>query len=161
MSIASVLAFVVGAIAAKSKSMQVARPSEDHPELAELEAKVAELEDALATSNSVRDVLAIDRDDWRARAEAYRARLDRPGFGAQMPAGPDFRPVSLVEQQSRQALQQAAVNQMQNQMAAAQAYQGQAANMPYGQGLAGLLGGQAFEDFCNCVPARHDLFLPR
>jgi hypothetical protein len=173
MSVSSILAFVIAGAAAKiSKSVQVARPSEDR-ELVKLKARVVELEDAIATANAQarRDQELIDI--WRTRALYAEAPQGQaiatapqppPGFGALRPAGPDFRPPEV-------ALRQAAAQMAQNaqQLNAYQQY----ANAQNNQALAqyaqhqGLLGVQAlasggvWEDFCNCVPARHDMLLPR
>jgi hypothetical protein len=154
MSVTSILAFVLAGVAARAKSAQVARPSEDRTR--ELEARVAELEDAIATANvqARRDQELIDI--WRERAAG-----PPPGFGALQPAGPDFRPPQIALQQAAQQLQ------AQAQMQYAQMQQAQYSNYQQGlgQGLGqamGLLGAQNLinaELWCNCVPARHDMLL--
>lgn len=156
MSISSILAFVLAGVAAKTKSVQVARRSEDRTR--ELEARIAELEAAIGAANerARRDQELIDI--WRERALA--------------PAGPDFRPPQIAQQQA--AMMQAALAQAQhaqqlaqyNQQAAmnAQNFYNQGAqyqNQMLGQAV-GLHGAQNLIDaelWCNCVPARHDMFL--
>ena len=157
MSISSVLAFVLAGVAAKAKSVQVARRSE---RIAELEAerdrqyeenaalivRIAELEGDVARANIQyrRDQELIDI--WRERAL---------GGGAQQP------PPQIALQQAAAQLQQAQYNAqaaMNAQNLGAQ-YQ----NQMLGQQVPmGLLGAQTLIDaelFCNCVPARHDMFL--
>lgn len=85
------------------------------------------------------DDLRRDRDDWRRMAEAWRGHMLRESPPAQNAA---------LQQQNLMAQyhQQAAMN----------------AQNFYGQGLGQMLGlaqAQALGDFCNCVPARHDMFL--
>ena len=151
MSISSILAFVLAGVAAKTKSVQVARRSEDRTR--ELEARIAELEAAIGAANELarRDQELIDI--WRERALA--------------PAGPDFRPPQIAQQQA--AMMQAQHGQQlaqYNQQAAmnAQNFYNQGAqyqNQMLGQAV-GLLGAQNLinaELWCNCVPARHDMFL--
>ena len=150
MSVSSILALLVGAIAVKTKSGQVARRSEDR--IAELEgerdrqyeenvaliARIATLEDAIATANAQarRDQELIDL--WRERALATPARQVV-----------DFRP-----QQQAAALQQAQAHLQQMTKVAQNA-------MVHGQRMM-MLGAQGLIDaelWCNCVPARHDMFL--
>jgi hypothetical protein len=160
MSISSVLAFVIAGAAAKVKSVQVARRSEDR--IAELEARIATLEDAIATANAAarRDQELIDI--WRERALA-----NVPAVIAG-PAGPDFRPPQIAQQQHAIAQQQQA-QMLQAQQNMAQAQQAQLAQYAGMQNYlnqqarpVGLLGAQSLIDaelWCNCVPARHDMFL--
>jgi hypothetical protein len=159
MSISSILAFVIAGVAAKTKSVQVARPHED---VAELKAKVAELEDAIATANvnARRDQELIDI--WRERALLAEKAIATgpqppPGFGALRPAGPDFRPPEV-------ALRQAAAQMQNAQLAQYQYAQQQSAYQHGMQGMQALGQAQSLMDtelWCNCVPARHDMFLPR
>jgi cell division protein FtsB len=147
MSISSVLAFVLAGVAAKAKSVQVARRSEDrvaelwaehlHAENVELKRRVAELEDAIATANvqARRDQELIDI--WRERALG--------------------RPPQVALQQAAAQMQAAQMQAQQNILAQHNAQQ----NQQLGQAV-GLLGAQTLIDaelFCNCVPARHDMFL--
>ena len=172
MSVSSILAFVIAGAAAKVKSVQVARRSQDK-RVAELEARIAELEDAIASANAQarRDQELIDI--WRERALYAEAPI-----GALVPAGPDFRPPQIALQQAEQ--QQAAALRQQQMLAAqynaqaamnAQNYYSGAQNglaqlgqAQHPQGLGqpmGLLGAQMIdaELWCNCVPALHDMFL--
>jgi hypothetical protein len=166
MSISSVLAFVLAGVAAKAKSVQVARRSEleaerDRQRIAELEADVAR-----ANIQYRRDQELIDI--WRERAL---------GGGAQRPAGPDFRPPQIALQQA--AAQMQALQAQQNMLAQhnaqaamnAQNFYNQGAQMNaqnfYNQGAQQQYQNQQLlaqslidaELFCNCVPARHDMFL--
>jgi hypothetical protein len=122
----------------------------------ELKARVAELEEAIGAANvqARRDQELIDI--WRERAIANVPAVVAP-------------PPSLVERQSRAALQQAQLAQQANAQANAQlAQQYQHAQW---QGLqSGLLGqglqaqAQSLMDaefWCNCVPARHDMLRPQ
>jgi hypothetical protein len=191
MSVSSILAFVLAGVAAKVKSgqigsnrvksVQVARRSDDDAahavmkdmarELRAAEARIAELEGDVHRANVQfrRDQDLIDI--WRTRALYAEAPP-----GAIRPLGPDFRPPqiaqqqSLIEQQSRAALQRQAANMQ--QMAQAQAalqqsqlnaqYNAQHAQQAF-PGLAsmGLLGAQSLinaELFCNCVPSRSQVW---
>ena len=123
--------------------------------VAELEARVAELEDAIATANAHarRDQELIDL--WRERALAAIPAAPPAGFGQAMP--------QIALQQAAAAMQgmhqaQAALQQQANAQAMAQAnFYAQQNGL-----VAGLLGAQNLieaELWCNCVPARHDLFL--
>jgi hypothetical protein len=142
-----------------------------YEENAGLIARIAELEDDVARANVQfrRDQDLIDI--WRARALYAEAPA-----GAIVPAGPDYRPQSLVEQQSRAALQRQAdrMQQMQQaqeaqlaqyaQLSAAQYNAQQAMNAQNfygGQGLGqGLLGAQNLDAglWCNCVPSRSQVW---
>ena len=163
MSVSSLLALVVaGAAAFKGKRVKdelgVAAPGRLLLRAinADLRRRVEELEDAIASANvqARRDQELIDL--WRERALFAEAPI-----GAVLPAG-------QRRMQQAQALA-AQANQQANQNALAQYNQQQAMNAqnyPYqNQGLGqamGLLGAQSLinaELWCNCVPARHDLFL--
>ena len=155
MSISSILAFVLAGVAAKTKSVRVAKRSEDrvaelwaehlHAENVELKRRVAELEDAIATANvqARRDQELIDI--WRERALGRPPQVALQQAAAQMQAQQ-----ALLAQYDQQQVQN-----FYNQ--GAQQYQ----NQQLGQAI-GLLGAQTLIDaelFCNCVPARHDMFL--
>jgi hypothetical protein len=168
MSVSSILAFVLAGAAAKAKSVQVARPSEDivgravmkemARELREAKARIADLEDDIARANVQyrRDQELIDL--WRERALVNVPALPQP-------AGPDFRPPHIAQMQAQAALQQMQArheNQVsQNLLAQYNAQQQGLAQMQmaaqnamvYGQGL--MHGAQAINDlWCNCVPSR-------
>jgi hypothetical protein len=154
MSISSILAFVAAGVAAKVKSGQVARPSEDR--IAELEARIAELEDDIAAANDQarRDQDLIDM--WRERAlyavPAGAAVPARPPDVAALP--PD---VAALQQQAAAYHNQAALAQYQG----LQNHAAQNAQAFYGQGLGALLGAQSLIDaelFCNCVPSRSQVW---
>ena len=91
---------------------------------------------AIADLEAQRDELRRERDDWRARAEAWRARAI-----TDIPPTQELQWYAAAQQLAQQMAQQ-------NQLAAMQTPQ-------Y------LLGAQALNPsmFCNCVPARHDMFL--
>ena len=136
MSVSSILAFVVAGVAAKNRRAD--RP--DKKRIAELEVKIAELEDAIATANvqARRDQELIDI--WRERALAP--------------------PPQIAQQQAAQMLQAQAYAQQMNFQNAA--YQNQGLAQLGQQAPLGLLGAQTLIDrelWCNCVPARHDMFL--
>ena len=94
---------------------------------------------AIAELEAQRDELRRERDDWRARAEAWRARAI-----TDIPPTQELQWYAAAQQLAQQMAQQ-------NQLAAMQ-------TPNYQQGL---LGAQALNPsmFCNCVPARHDMFL--
>jgi hypothetical protein len=180
MSVSSILAFVIAGVAAKVKSVQVARRSEDR--IAELEgerdrqyeanagliARIAELEGDVHRANVQfrRDQGLIDM--WRERAlsipAAVRPEWQRPagppaGFGQLQPAGPDFRPPQIALQQAALQMQAQAQQVQLAQYQGLQNYQAAQNAMVYGNSL---LGAQSLVDaelWCNCVPARHDMFL--
>jgi len=159
MSVSSVLAFVLAGVAAKAKSVQVARRSE---RIAELEAerdrqyeenaalivRIAELEGDVARANIQyrRDQELIDI--WRERALGRPPQVALQQAAAQMQAQQN-----MLAQHNAQA----AMNTQNFYNQGAQQYQ----NQQLGQAV-GLLGAQSLIDaelFCNCVPARHDMFL--
>jgi hypothetical protein len=155
MSISSVLAFVLAGVAAKAKSVQVARRSEfkaerdrQYEENAALIVRIAELEDAIATANAQarRDQELIDI--WRERALGRPPQIALQQAAAQMQAQQN-----MLAQHNAQA----AMNAQNFYNQGAQQYQ----NQQLGQAV-GLLGAQSLIDaelFCNCVPARHDMLL--
>ena len=100
---------------------------------------------AIADLEAQRDELRRERDDWRARAEAWRARAI-----TDIPPTQELQWYAAAQQLAQQMAQQN------------QAYQQQNAKMVqqnlYQQGLLGAQGLNP-ELFCNCVPARHDMFL--
>jgi hypothetical protein len=162
MSVSSVLAFMLAGVAAKAKSVQVARRSE---RIAELEAerdrqyeenaalivRIAELEGDVARANIQyrRDQELIDI--WRERA------LGRPPQVALQQAAAQMQAAQMQAQLLAQHNAQAAMNAQNFYNQGAQQYQ----NQQLAQAV-GLLGAQSLIDaelFCNCVPARHDMFL--
>lgn len=156
MSVSSILAFVLAGAAAKAKSVQVARRSDD---------RIAELI-ALRIDNAD---LRRELDQARADYDALRRATDfghSHGLQAPQPAGPDFRPPHIALQQQAAALQMQAQANMQAQQAQLAQYQG-LQNAYQNQGLAqnlagmGWLGAQNLIDaelFCNCVPSRSQVW---
>jgi hypothetical protein len=162
MSVSSLLALVVaGAAAFKGKRVKdelgVAAPGRLLLRAinADLRRRVEELEDAIASANvqARRDQELIDL--WRERALFAEAPI-----GAVRPAGV----FQLAQQQMAQAqANQQALNAQYHQQNALAQYNRQQNYQNQGLGQAmGLLGAQSLinaELWCNCVPARHDLFL--
>lgn len=155
MSVLSTLALLVTTAAVKLKP---SREAEDPARaIAELEAQ--------------RDEFRRERDDWRARAEAWRERaLERIEARPPQAAGPDFRPPQLAQAQLAQWQQAQGINPyyaaqqlgQQAQQNAQLAQQQQLAAMQQNYLNQGLLGAQGLQmpgEWCNCVPARHDMFL--
>lgn len=134
-----------------------------HDEVARLRAELAdaqlrpEREDparAIADLEAQRDELRRERDDWRARAEAWRERA-LVNIPAQQPAGPDFQRAQWAQAQQQIAQQAQIYPQMAQQgPLAAVGMLNQANQMLGAQNLSSLN-----DMFCNCVPARHDLFV--
>ena len=119
---------------------------QDDKRVAELEARVAELEDAIATANAHarRDQELIDL--WRERALAA------------IP-GPQAAPQILLHQMAQ--AQNAAAAQLAQNAAAAQLAQNPQAQQNQGRAQAiGLLGAQMIdaELYCNCVPSRSQVW---
>jgi hypothetical protein len=158
MSILTTLALMTGAVVAKLRMPDA--DVEVEVEVTRLQARVDELDRQL--TNLERDLATtrIEADRWRALVERYQGRAEQ-----QLPAGPDFGPHYITEEMRLRLQAQHQTRELQA-MAQAQAQQDQAQLAQYNQGLAavnypiaqaqGLLG--AYEGFCNCVPARHDMF---
>ena len=131
MSVLTTMALMVTAIA---KNLRADRQDD---RVAELEAQIAKIAD--------------DRDMWRERA------LERIEARPPQPAGPDFRPPQQAQginpywQLGQLAQQNAQLAQQQQLAAMQQNY--------LNQGLLGAQGLQMPGEWCNCVPARHDMFL--
>jgi hypothetical protein len=147
MSVLSTLALLVTTAAVKLKAN---REAEDPARaIAELEAQ--------------RDELRRERDDWRARAEAWRERaLERIEVRPPQAAGPDFRPPQLAQAQLAQWQQAQGLAMAQYAQQQAQQYQQNLGMQQQNYLNQGLLGAQALQmpaEWCNCVPARHDMFL--
>lgn len=163
MSVSSILAFVLAGVAAKAKSVQVARRSERIAELeserdrqyeanAALIMRIAELEGDVHRANIQfrRDQELIDM--WRERSAGAP-------LGALVPALP-FRPPHIAQaqmQQAQAAMQQAQYQGLQNQGLAQHNAQQSYANVA----PMGLLGVQSLIDtelWCNCVPSRSQVW---
>lgn len=163
MSVSSILAFVLAGVAAKkARADRPAAKSPTYAELvfdnADLRRRLEELEDDVARANVQyrRDQELIDL--WRARA------LTPPGgWAAQVPAGPDFRPIALQQQHAAQ-LQQFAHQTNQGLLAQMNAQQAQQAAQMLGMQknrlAQGLLGSQQLDPglWCNCVPSRSQVW---
>ena len=106
-----------------------------------------------------------ERDDWRARAEAWRERaIDRIDARPPQPAGPDFRPPELARAQELQwyAAQQQLAQQSQNyQQCAQMAQQNQLAAQQNLYNPAVYGPGVDPELWCNCVPSRAQVWAAR
>jgi len=150
MSVLTTLALMTSAVVAKLREPPV------DVEITRLQAKVDDLDRQLTNFERDLAIARLQADRWRALAERREEQ--------QRPAGPDFG-VHQITEEMRLRLQ--AQFQAQQLMAMAQSQQ---ANMnmqqaQYHQGLAqqnyfqGNLGAQAQAlEWCNCVPARHDMF---
>lgn len=148
MSVSSVLAFVLLGTRAftgprdRAEERPTRTPYEELvAELSEAKARIAELEDDVHRANVQfrRDQELIDL--WRERAMQPQAQ-------------------SLVEQQSRAALQRQAQNMQALQLAQYSAQQAQQAQRAQYAGM-GLLGAQNLIDaelWCNCVPSRSQVW---
>jgi hypothetical protein len=114
-------------------------------------------------------VADLTRELEAERAQSWRNQpivtVDAP-----QPAGPDFRPPEYAQAQALnwRAQQAHAQAQYHQQMAAQQmnavGYQQDLIGQLQGLQQGHLLGAQSLEmpgEWCNCVPARHDMFLPR
>ena len=133
MSVSSILAFVLLGTRAFIGPRDRAEEKPTRPSYAELKARVAELEADIGAANELarRDQELIDM--WRERALAN------------VPA------VIAAPQQNWQLAQQQGALLQQQLYSQAQQYMQQ-----------GLLGAQTLNNselWCNCVPARHDMFL--
>jgi hypothetical protein len=129
----------------------VAKPRPHDVEITELKALVDELNRQLMEARTVavrlghqRDEARLEGDRWRALVERYQGRKEQ-----QRPAGPDFGAQLERDRARAQAQQLMAMGQSQ-QYPATQQYALAAAQGLQEQGRM----------FCNCVPARHDMFLP-
>lgn len=127
----------------------VARPAfrvEPDPDNARIVALEAELDDLKRDLGEAR----AQRDRWETLAIGWQRRYEQainPVVAREIAA-------QEVAQRQMNQLMQAQMAQSQNAQMA-QYHQAQMMGM---QNQVGLLG--AFEGFCNCVPARHDMFLP-
>jgi hypothetical protein len=136
-------------------------------EVTRLQAKVDDLDGQLLEARRDYDRLLIEADRWRALAERYQGREEQ-----QRPAGPDFGVHQITEEmrlrmqaqfQAQQLMamaQSQQANMQQAQQAQALAQQNCFQGNLMGLGHVGALGSQAQAlEWCNCVPARHDMFL--
>lgn len=161
MSVSSILAFVLAGAVAKNRRAD----RRDEKRIAELIARIASLEHDVARANAQakRDQELIDI--WRARALSG----GYPEPALQRPAGPDFRPPHVAQQQAQLLQSQAAMQQMQlaqqsqglAQYAQGAQYNAQQNLQNYQHSHIGLLGAQGLIDaelWCNCVPSRSQVW---
>lgn len=157
MSVSSMLAFVLAGAAVKNRRAD--RPDK----IAALNAEIAALKVDLADARRDRDQARADLKAYERQASERASRVALEALQAARPAGPDFRPPHIAQMQQAALLQQAQAQHYQ----AAQNYnsllnqQHFAQQAQLGQAMR-LLGAQSLinaELWCNCVPARHDLFL--
>jgi hypothetical protein len=172
MSVLTTLALMATAVVAK-----VRQPPVD-VEITRLQAKVDDLERRLKNLRGDLVISRIQADRWQALVERYQGREEQ-----QRPAGPDFSsPQFTEEMRLRMQAQHQAQHQVQQLMAMAQSQQAnmnaqqaqqhqalaqqnyfQSNQMDLGHQVGvGILGSQPQAqalEWCNCVPARHDMFL--
>jgi hypothetical protein len=158
MSILTTLALMTSAVVAKLHNPDV--------EMTRLQAKIDDLEGQLTEAKTVAVVLGRERDQLRVLVERYQGREDQ-----QRPAGPDFSVHQITEEMRLRLQAQYQMRQLQAMAQSQQALQMLAQQNFYGEGIPQMLGLQhnqlgaqltgAHEGFCNCVPARHDMFLRR
>jgi hypothetical protein len=145
MTILTTLALMTSAVVAKLHESSDVEATRLQAKVDEFERKVADVERDLAA-------LRLECDRWRAsdfRPPQLLART--PELDEEFRAQQQTRALMAYAQQQTQAQQmQAQAQQMQMQM-----------NQQYLGGLAQQSSQGAYEGFCNCVPARHDMFLPR
>jgi hypothetical protein len=155
MSILTTLALMTSAVVAK-----LHEPSD--VEATRLQAKVDDLERELEDVNRELDRTILDlttsrieTDRWRVLVERHQGR---EGQRQLLPRTPELDAEFRAQQQTRALM---AYAQMQQVQAQTQQMQMDQQYFQQNQGLAqqGLQG--AYESFCNCVPARHDMFLQR
>jgi len=138
----------------------VAKPRPHDVEITELKALVDELNRQLMEAGHQRDEARLEGDRWRAMVERYQGRKEQ-----QRPAGPNFGAqleMDRARAQTQQLMAMAQSQQYQYQDNMAQNQQQALAAQNYGQGFPQMLDGLAgaHQGLCNCVPARHDMFLP-
>jgi|HubBroStandDraft_6_1064221.scaffolds.fasta_scaffold01938_6 hypothetical protein len=163
MSVLTTLALMTSAVVAKLRESPV------DVEITRLQAKVDDLNRQLTNFERDLTIARIQADRWRALVERYQGREEQ-----QRPAGPDFTTEEMrsrlqAQYQAQQLMamaqsQQANINAQQTQQHQALAqqnyFQGGLQSLEHQVGV-GALGSQAQTlEWCNCVPARHDMFLP-
>ena len=133
MSILTTIALMAGSFAAKIRQI---KPNPMDVEIARLQVKVNELKAKI-------DDLDRERDSWYELMQAWRSRYyelrDAPRVTQQRPTPQSLQQDYTVWQAHR----------------AMQCQNAQAMQNVFHQGL----GAQIEQFVCNCVPARHDLFL--
>ena len=154
MSVLTTLALMTSAVVAKLREPPV------DVEITRLQAKVDDLDRQLTNFERDLAIARLQADRWRALAERREEQ--------QRPAGPDFGVHQITEEmrlrlqaqfQAQQLMAMAQSQQANMNMQQAQYHQGLAQQNFYGEGLPQMLGQQAQAlEWCNCVPARHDMF---
>lgn len=148
MSVLTTLALMTGAFVAKIRQSET-----PDVEITRLQARVDDLERQLDEAKAVAVRLGVERDTARMVVERWQGRAEQ-----QVPAGPNFMPVHQINEATRQHMMMQAQAQQQSALAKGQAAMN-AQNL--NQGIFGqqALGQYSQEQaFCNCVPARHDMF---
>ena len=154
MSVLTTLALMTSAVVAKLREPPV------DVEITRLQAKVDDLDRQLTNFERDLAIARLQADRWRALAERREEQ--------QRPAGPDFGVHQITEEmrlrlqaqfQAQQLMAMAQSQQANMNAQQAQHHQGLAQQNFYGEGLPQMLGQQAQAlEWCNCVPARHDMF---
>jgi septal ring factor EnvC (AmiA/AmiB activator) len=136
-------------------------------EITRLQAKLDKLEHEFEDINRELDQTILDLTTSRIEADRWRALAERREE-QQRPAGPDFGVHQITEEmrlrlqaqfQAQQLMAMAQSQQASMNAQQAQHHQGLAQQNFYGEGLPQMLGQQAQAlEWCNCVPARHDMF---
>lgn len=141
MSLISTLAFVV---AAAAKVFKVESQPPD-PEILALKAQLYNLRAQNARLIEKRNSLMGERDRWYALVVQWRERYERrerdPMWVERMEAARQFQ--EHQQRQAQQAQHQANANLLAQYMQNAQNAQD-----------------VRYHDWCNCVPARHDMLMP-
>jgi hypothetical protein len=153
MSALTTLALMTGAVVAKLRE-----PFNVDVEITRLQARVDDFERQLTDLERSLAESRLEADRWRALVERYQGREEQ-----QRPAGPDFSSHHITEemrlrlQAQHQASQLMAMAQAQQNQLMAQYHQQDPPQNAF-NGLGQMTQAQAL-DWCNCVPARHDMFL--
>jgi hypothetical protein len=179
MSVSSILAFVLLGARAFTGPRDRADEKPTRPSYAELKARCAELEGERdrqyeANAGFIARIAELEGDVHRANVQfrrdqdlidvwRTRALYAEAPQGALVPAGPDFRPPQIAQQQAQMLQAQALQQQAYANQGLAQYNAQQAMNAQAFPGLAsmGLLGAQSLIDaelFCNCVPSRSQVW---
>jgi septal ring factor EnvC (AmiA/AmiB activator) len=130
----SIFALMISAVAAKLRSELA------DVEITKLKAQIDDLDRQLTDVKRDLATMRIECDRWRALVERYQGRAEQPQ--------------RIAEEQTRQLMGMAQAQQAQYSQhnIANQVQQ----NQVLGSGLSQMIE----QHFCNCVPARHDMFLP-
>ena len=160
MSILSTLALLAAGVAAKIRKPdhEIAKLKSENAIIAELQAQVHDLNREFDTTLAR---VSRQRDDWQTLALSYRREV----MERRQPHFIDETMRLHIQQQTAQGLaqqmlaQQAQLQQAQLQQAA---FQGAQNHNAFQGGIQNFHQAAQFgewRDFCNCVPARHDMLL--